>query len=73
MDGVKLDFEEDALLEIASRAVKKKTGARALRSILEETMLDIMYQIPKDDMIGRVIVTIDYVRGIGGPRIDVRD
>ena len=73
MDGVKLDFEEDALLEIASRAVKKKTGARALRSILEETMLDIMYQIPKDDMIGRVIVTKDYVRGIGGPRIEVRD
>jgi ATP-dependent Clp protease ATP-binding subunit ClpX len=73
MDGVKLDFDEDALLEIAHRAVEKKTGARALRSILEETMLDIMYQIPKDDMIGHVTITQDYVKGVGGPRIEVRD
>lgn len=73
MDGVKLDFDEDALLEIAHRAVEKKTGARALRSILEEMMLDIMYQIPKDDMIGHVTITQDYVKGVGGPRIEVRD
>ena len=73
MDGVKLDFDEDALLEIAHRAVEKKTGARALRSILEETMLDIMYQIAKDDMIGHVTITQDYVKGVGGPRIEVRD
>ena len=73
MDGVKLDFDEGALLEIAHRAVEKKTGARALRSILEETMLDIMYQIPKDDMIGHVTITQDYVKGVGGPRIEVRD
>ena len=73
MDGVKLDFDEGALLEIAHRAVEKKTGARALRSILEETMLDIMYKIPKDDMIGHVTITQDYVKGVGGPRIEVRD
>ena len=73
MDGVKLDFDEGALLEIAHRAVEKKTGARALRSILEETMLDIMYQIPKDDMIGHVTITQDYVKGVGGPRIEVRN
>ena len=73
LDEVKLDFDEGALLEIAHRAVEKKTGARALRSILEETMLDIMYQIPKDDMIGHVTITQDYVKGVGGPRIEVRD
>ena len=72
-DQPRKDFDEDALLEIAHRAVEKKTGARALRSILEETMLDIMYQIPKDDMIGHVTITQDYVKGVGGPRIEVRD
>ncbi len=72
MDEVKLEFEEDALLAIARQALKKKTGARALRSIIEKVMLDIMYEIPKDDMIGRVTITKDYVEGSGAPRIEMR-
>lgn len=72
MDEVKLEFEDDAVLAIAARAAKKKTGARALRSIIEDLMLDIMYEIPKDDMIGSVTITKDYIEGKGAPRIEVR-
>lgn len=52
--------------------MEKKTGARALRAILEEFMLDIMYEIPKDDSIGEVIITRAYIEGNGGPRILLR-
>ena len=72
LDEVKLIFDEDALLAIAERALEKDTGARALRAILEEIMLDIMYEIPKDDSIGKVTITGDYVRGCGGPVIEMR-
>ncbi len=72
LDEVKLEFEEEALQSIAEKAMKKETGARALRSIIEEFMLDIMYEIPKDDNIGRVTITKDYVDGHGGPVIDIR-
>ncbi len=72
LDEVKLVFDEDALDAIAERALSKDTGARALRAILEEIMLDIMYEIPKDDSIGKVTITGDYVRGCGGPVIEMR-
>ena len=72
MDEVDLVFEEDALRAIAVKAVKKKIGARALRAILEELMLDIMYEIPKDDMIGRVIITREYIENTGSPIIEMR-
>lgn len=72
LDEVKLDFEDEALEAIAEKAMKKDTGARALRSIIEEFMLDIMYEIPKDDNIGRVTITRAYVEGTGGPVIDIR-
>ena len=72
LDEVKLDFSEDALRAIAEKAMKQDTGARALRSIIEEFMLDIMYEIPKDDNIGTVTITGDYIRGTGGPVIGVR-
>ena len=52
--------------------MEKKTGARALRAIIEEFMLDIMYQIPRDDSIGRVTITGDYIKGTGAPLIDMR-
>ena len=54
------------------RRWKQDTGARALRSIIEEFMLDIMYEVPKDDNIGRVTITGDYIRGTGDPLIDIR-
>ncbi len=72
-DEVDLQFEEDALLAIAKAARERELGARALRSIIEEFMLDIMYEIPKDDNIGTVIITKDYVEKKGGPRIIPRD
>ena len=69
LDEVKLEFEEGALEAIAQMALEKHTGARALRAILEEYMLDIMYEIPKDDNIGEVIITREYIEHTGGPRI----
>lgn len=72
LDEVKLEFEEEALRAIARKALKKDTGARALRAIIEEFMLDIMYEIPKDDSIGQVIITKDYIEGTGGPVIMLR-
>ncbi|MCI5902012.1 MAG: ATP-dependent Clp protease ATP-binding subunit ClpX, partial [Blautia sp.] len=72
LDEVKLDFDEGALHAIAARAMKKDTGARALRAILEEIMLDIMYEIPKDDNIGMVTITKDYVEKKGNPVITLR-
>ena len=72
LDEVKLDFTDDALLWIAREAQKKKTGARALRSIIEEFMLDIMYEIPKDTSIGAVTITRDYLEKKGGPHIRIR-
>ena len=72
MDEVDLRFDESAFEAIAEEAAKRKTGARALRSIIEEFMLDIMYQIPKDKSIGRVTITGDYVRKKGSPKIELR-
>ena len=72
LDEVKLEFEEDALRAIAAKAMEKHTGARALRAILEEYMLDIMYEIPKDDNIGEVVITRGYIEGNGGPKILLR-
>ena len=72
LDEVKLEFEDDALHAIAEKALEKDTGARALRSIIEEFMLDIMYEIPKDENIGTVTITRAYVEGKGGPRIEIR-
>ncbi len=71
-DEVQLEFSEDALRAIARKAKEKKVGARALRAIIEEFMLDIMYEIPKDDNIGSVTITGDYVNGQGGPLITMR-
>lgn len=72
LDEVDLQFEEDALRAIAKKAMEKDTGARALRAIIEEFMLDIMYEIPKDDNIGSVMITGDYIEGKGGPIIQIR-
>lgn len=72
MDEVLLDFDEGALQSIAEQAAERKTGARGLRSIIEKFMLDIMYEIPKDDNIGHVTITRDYIEGKGSPQIDVR-
>ncbi len=72
MDEVKLEFDEGAMELIAEKALEKKTGARALRAIIEEFMLDIMYEIPKDPSIGRVTITREYIEGTGAPGIGFR-
>ena len=72
LDEVKLVFDNGALHAIAKKALEKDTGARALRAIIEEFMLDIMYEIPKDDNIGEVIITKAYIEHTGGPRILMR-
>ena len=73
LDEVKLEFDEGALEAIAEQALKKKTGARALRAIIDKFMLDIMYEIPKDDTIGSVTITRDYIENHGNPEIHLRD
>ena len=72
MDEVDLEFTQEALKVIAEKALEKKTGARALRAILEEFMLEIMYEIPKDDNIGKVTITKEYIEGKGVPLIQMR-
>jgi len=73
LDEVKLEFNDEALHAIAKKALEKDTGARALRAIIEEFMLDIMYEIPKDDNIGKVTITKEYIEGTGGPIIEIRN
>jgi len=72
LDEVELIFDESALEAIAEKALEKKTGARALRAIIEKFMLDIMFEIPKDDTIGRVIINRDYILNHGTPVIELR-
>ena len=72
LDEVDLRFEDDALEAIAARALERDTGARALRSVIEDFMTDIMYEIPKDDNIGTVTITRAFVEGKGGPLIGIR-
>ena len=72
LDEVRLDFDDGALEAISEKAMEKDTGARALRAIIEEFMLDIMYEIPKDDSIGEVVITREYIEGTGGPIIRLR-
>ena len=72
LDEVELIFDESALEAIAEKALEKKTGARALRAIIEKFMLDIMFEIPKDDTIGRGIINRDYILNHGTPVIELR-
>ncbi len=72
LDEVDLRFDDSALEAIAEKAMEKKTGARALRAIIEEFMLDIMFEIPKDENIGKVTITRDYIEHKGAPLIEMR-
>ncbi|MGQ2282128.1 ATP-dependent Clp protease ATP-binding subunit ClpX [Apilactobacillus kunkeei] len=69
LDGVELEFEDDALKEMAHTAIERKTGARGLRSIMEDTMRDIMYEVPSDNDVKKVIVTADSVLKKSEPKI----
>ena len=67
MDGVELVFEDEALKAVAKTAIDRNTGARGLRSILEEIMTDIMFEIPTDKNVKKVTITKDCVDGKGKP------
>ncbi|MGN1140700.1 MAG: ATP-dependent Clp protease ATP-binding subunit ClpX [Oliverpabstia sp.] len=67
MDGVELEFEEEALREVAKIAMERKTGARGLRSVIERTMTDVMYESPSDQTIQKCVITKDAVTGKEGP------
>lgn len=67
MDDVELNFDDDAIDEIAEMALERKTGARGLRSIMENTMMDVMYEIPSDETIESVMITKEAVRGESKP------
>ncbi len=61
LDNVNLEFEEEALIEIAKKSIERKTGARGLRAIMENVMMDIMYEIPSDDSVGGVVISKETV------------
>lgn len=69
IDGVGLEFEPDALKEMAKTAIERKTGARGLRSIMEDTMRDIMYDIPSEDNVEKVVVTANSVKKLAEPKV----
>jgi len=69
LDGVELEFCDDALREIAKLAMARKTGARGLRSIVEEILLDVMYEIPSQSDVKRCVVTREVVLGLEKPRL----
>ncbi|MCR5654694.1 MAG: ATP-dependent Clp protease ATP-binding subunit ClpX [Lachnospiraceae bacterium] len=72
MDEVELVFEDEAVHCIAELAMKRKTGARGLRSIIEKAMMNVMYEIPSDDTIAKCIITRDAVLGNDGPKLEFR-
>ncbi|HEM3526269.1 TPA: ATP-dependent Clp protease ATP-binding subunit ClpX [Streptococcus suis] len=69
-DNVELEFDQDALEEIAKKAIERKTGARGLRSIIEETMMDVMFEVPSQENVKRVRVTKDAVDGKEKPLLE---
>ena len=73
LDGVELEFEEDALRVIARRAVEQKTGARGLRAIMENIMMDTMYRVPSDESILKCIVTKEAAEGSEGPALEIAE
>jgi ATP-dependent Clp protease ATP-binding subunit ClpX len=68
-EGIELEFEPEALKEVARQALDRRTGARGLRAILEQSMLDVMYEIPSNEKVCKVIVTMDSVTGRGTPKV----
>ena len=73
LDGVELEFEDEALKAIAKKAIERNTGARGLRSIVENIMMDIMYEIPSRDDIKKIILTEEAVKENSEPVIDLKD
>lgn len=73
LDGVDLEFEEDAIEAVANKTLERSTGARGLRAIMEETMMDLMYKIPSNESITKCIITKEAVEGTTEPRLIASD
>ncbi len=73
LDNVELRFEDDAIVEIARKALERKTGARGLRSVMENVLMDVMYQIPSDDTIQLCVVTKEVIEGKSEPLVVHRE
>lgn len=73
LDGVELEFQEDAIRAIAKKSFERKTGARGLRAIMEDVMMDIMYEVPSDETIAKVTITEDSVMKKGDPDVLTSD
>ena len=73
MDGIDLEFKDDALKEIATKAYKQKTGARGLRSIIENMMLEIMFDVPEEHNVIKCIITKEVVLGKGEPLLTKKE
>ena len=73
LDGVRLSFDKEALEAIAETSLKRKTGARGLRAIMENIMMDIMYKAPSDDTLVTCRITEDVVKGLGKPECEHSD
>ena len=69
LDGVELDFQDEALEVVARKSLERKTGARGLRAIMETSLMDLMYKTPSDDTIRKCVITKDVVEGTGEPEI----
>ncbi len=69
-DNVELEFDDEALQEIANKAIERKTGARGLRSIIEETMMDVMFEIPSQEDVKLVRITKEAVDGTEKPILE---
>ncbi|MEG0261255.1 MAG: ATP-dependent Clp protease ATP-binding subunit ClpX, partial [Lysinibacillus sp.] len=73
LDGVELEFNDEALLEIAKEAIERKTGARGLRSIIESTMLEVMYELPSRDDVKKCIITGETIKAKEKPKLLLED
>jgi ATP-dependent Clp protease ATP-binding subunit ClpX len=69
MEGVEIDFREDALEAIATKAMERKTGARGLRSILESVLLEVMYKIPSEEGVSKVVIDENVITGKSDPML----
>ncbi len=72
-DGIDLEFTDDAILEVARTALARKTGARGLRAILEQVMLDVMYDLPANEKVAKCIITKEAITGLGKPMLEEGD
>lgn len=73
LDGVELEFTEEALTAVAEKALKRSTGARALKSVLETVMLNLMYEVPSKKNIEKIVITAESIKGNGEPVIYYRE